>query len=204
MDEFTLMFILSGTFDEILNSSGIYCIFNKLSSKLYIGSALNMSKRLYTHSQQLADNKHHSILLQRAYNKYGKENFEIFILEKVKDKSKLLEREQFWLDLNKSYDPELGYNLSPTAGSILGIKYSDQARANLSAAMTDERKAALSAHFKGKICGPRSEKIKNKIKTTLTGQKLSDDRKRKISEGLKKFNADKKAQEIAKFASGII
>lgn len=46
--------------------SGIYKIINVVNNKLYIGSAVNISGRFSTHKNQLKNEKHHSIVLQRA------------------------------------------------------------------------------------------------------------------------------------------
>lgn len=48
--------------------SGIYRI--NINNKCYIGSAVNIKHRWMRHKTQLTNQTHHSILLQRAYNKY--------------------------------------------------------------------------------------------------------------------------------------
>lgn len=97
--------------------SGIYKITNTLNGKIYIGSAVCFYKRKISHFDALRKNKHHSILLQRSFNKYGESNFTFKILELVEDKTRLIPREQFYLDLLK---PE--YNICKVAGSTLGLK----------------------------------------------------------------------------------
>ena len=118
--------------DPIPHTSGIYCIMCNITGKTYIGSALYMRKRLQSHFSDLQLNKHHSILLQRAFNKYQSNNFSIFVLEHVMDKKKLLGREQFYLDLYKSYLPKNGFNISKIAGSPLGCTRSESTRKLLS------------------------------------------------------------------------
>jgi predicted GIY-YIG superfamily endonuclease len=51
--------------------SGIYYIKNITNNKLYIGSSKDILKRFYEHKRLLRHNKHHSIRLQRAWDKYG-------------------------------------------------------------------------------------------------------------------------------------
>lgn len=97
---------------------GIYKILNKLNNKSYIGSAVKISGRWGNHRKRLRENWHHSIYLQRAWNKYGEENFEFIIVEECA-KEILLEREQFYIDTVK---PE--YNMSKIAGNCLGFKHS--------------------------------------------------------------------------------
>jgi group I intron endonuclease len=96
--------------------SGIYRIINKVNNKCYIGSAINIFGRFATHRNQLRDNKHHSVYLQRSWNKYGEDNF---VFERVEycEKNILLIREQYYIDL---LTPE--YNMCKIAGSSLGMK----------------------------------------------------------------------------------
>lgn len=60
--------------------SGIYKITNIVNNKFYIGSSKNLYKREKQHFTLLKNNKNHCKLLQRAYNKYGKESFKFEIL----------------------------------------------------------------------------------------------------------------------------
>ena len=97
----------------------IYKIQNTKTRKVYIGSAVSFQHRILTHLKQLKDNKHSNVLLQRAWNKYGKNAFMFKILE-VTQKGKLLVREQYWMDKFESYNSKYGYNINSTAGSNLG------------------------------------------------------------------------------------
>ena len=45
--------------------------------KLYVGSSMNLARRLTDH----VNNQSSNLLLQRAINKYGLNNFSIYILE---------------------------------------------------------------------------------------------------------------------------
>lgn len=90
-------------------NSGIYYIRNINNNKIYIGSTQNFKNRFSKHRSQLKNNRHHNILLQNAYNKYGIESFNYIILE-LCDIDSLLIREQYWLD---NLNPE--YNISKFA-----------------------------------------------------------------------------------------
>lgn len=111
----------------INHKSGIYKIINILTLDIYIGSSIKFSDRKNLHFNNLKLNKHHSIILQRAYNKYGFENFIFEIIEYIEDKSKLIEREQFYLDILK---PK--YNICKIAGSLLGIKKTEADKQGIS------------------------------------------------------------------------
>lgn len=107
---------------------GIYSIKNKINDKIYIGSSIDIQNRWYIHKSDLIKNKHHNIYLQRAWKKYGEENFEFTIIELVENEGDLLEREQYWLDTLESYNSKKGYNINPTAGSQLGRKLSEKSK----------------------------------------------------------------------------
>lgn len=103
---------------------GIYCIyFNHAPNKFYIGSASikggkNMASKGFwsrwsLHLSKLKLNKHHSKHLQNTYNKYGKTNIKFKILEVIEDLSKLIEKEQYWMNFYDSY--KNGYNCTPFA-----------------------------------------------------------------------------------------
>lgn len=92
-----------------LSYPGIYCIVNTYNNKKYIGSSKNIRKRLWEHRSELRHNKHANIYLQRAWNKYGEDKFDFYVIEACQENF-LLEREQFYIDTQK---PE--YNLNPIA-----------------------------------------------------------------------------------------
>lgn len=90
-----------------LSYSGIYCIINIYNGKRYIGSSKNIRKRLWGHRAELRHNKHDNQYLQNAWNKYGEDKFDFYVIEQCPENI-LLEREQFYIDTIK---PE--YNLNP-------------------------------------------------------------------------------------------
>lgn len=104
----------------------IYSIVNKINDATYIGSAIgNGNSRWIRHEKDLKANNHHSIHLQRAYNKYGIDNFQFVVLENVND-DKILTKEQEYLDDRKNnYPANLNYNICWTAGNCSGRKFSD-------------------------------------------------------------------------------
>ena len=80
-----------------------------------------MYRRIRLHIRSLRHNNHHSVILQRAFDKYKIENFSVEVLEKVNDCESLISREQYYLDF---YNPD--YNIAKIAGSSLGIKRIDE------------------------------------------------------------------------------
>jgi group I intron endonuclease len=104
--------------------SGIYKIINKVTGKLYIGSAEDIVNRWGSHRKDLRKEIHANVYLQRAWNKYGEETFAFEVIEFTPSNNKKfrLEREQYWMDKFQSYKRKYGYNLLPKAGSPLGSK----------------------------------------------------------------------------------
>ncbi len=90
--------------------SGIYCIKNMITNKLYIGKACCVRTRINTHKWLLRHNKHVNIYLQRAWNKYGESNFSFDVIEYCEIEN-LPVKEDYWTVFYKSNDGEYGYNL---------------------------------------------------------------------------------------------
>jgi hypothetical protein len=118
------------TKEETLNT-GVYAIVNLLDNKFYLGSAAycleiesqkGFYRRWYQHFYRLNKGIHHCIYLQRAWTKYGAENFEFRILEVV-EPNFCIETEQNYLDLS---DHTLLYNMCKVAGSSLGTTRSPE------------------------------------------------------------------------------
>ena len=108
--------------------SVVYYFFNRFDHKIYIGSTINFERRIFNHVTLLNRNKHYNRHLQAAWNKYGGECFIIDIIEFVSGKSKLIEKEQYWMDYYKSYDSKFGYNIRIKADSNLGTKWTNESR----------------------------------------------------------------------------
>lgn len=69
---------------DFLNNCGIYKITNKINGHCYIGKSIDLKERLQEHFRiPFRDNQDYKkeYPLYRAIKKYGKENFDIIILE---------------------------------------------------------------------------------------------------------------------------
>jgi len=153
------------------NRSGIYKIINKINGNVYVGSAVNIKKRWGWHKKDLKAKKHRNIYLQNAWHIYGENAFEFQVLEYC-EKEKLIEREQYYIDSLNCVRPN-GYNLSPTAGSSLGIKRSVETRKKqreikLGKKFTKEHCKNISLGNKGRVF---SEETKSKIGKSHLGNK---------------------------------
>ena len=103
--------------------SGIYKITCSENNKVYVGQAINIQDRWKTHIQCLNRNKHHNIHLQRAWNKYGENNFKFDIIEYC-EKEDLNDKEIYWIKELSSF--KNGYNRTLGGGGILGRKYTKE------------------------------------------------------------------------------
>lgn len=122
-------------------------------NRCYIGSAVNVKSRFRVHKHQLQKNKHHSIKLQRHFNKYGESDL-IFILITSCEKGQLIELEQWFIDTNKPY-----FNNRMIADSNTGIKW------------TEEAKQRHSINSRGRKCPPRTEEHRKNISLSKIGDK---------------------------------
>ena len=115
------------------STSGIYAIRHLASGKMYIGSAVNIFKRWGEHRRALTGGEHHSRYLARAWMRYGPDAFVWEILQLIENPADLIRVEQEYLDRFGTWQRMLGYNISPTAGSCLGMKHTPQTRSKMSA-----------------------------------------------------------------------
>lgn len=103
---------------ENLLKRGVYKIVNITTGKYYVGSTImTFIKRFQHHISMLRANRHKNAYLQNAWNKYGEDDFECFIIE-VCEKNNCLEREQYWLDILECSNKEKSYNINPLATNI--------------------------------------------------------------------------------------
>jgi predicted GIY-YIG superfamily endonuclease len=93
---------------------GIYYIINKINKKTYIGSSCDIKRRWRHHRQNLNQGIHHCVYLQRAWNKYGKNNFIFRVYQKC-DRENLIKTEQNLLNKAKQKRKKY-YNTSYYAG----------------------------------------------------------------------------------------
>jgi group I intron endonuclease len=106
-----------------MREQGIYFIRCTESRKTYVGSSVNMHRRLESHIRALRKGCHGSPILQRSWNKYGEQSFETGVLELVPDRENLLSREQYWIDTSNS-----DFNVARVAGRVTGWRATDEQR----------------------------------------------------------------------------
>ncbi len=154
---------------HLKNKSGIYKITCKSNNKSYIGSSVNLYERLQRHLRDLSKQRHCNYYLQRAFDKYGVDNFTYEILEYV-DEDTILIREQYYINQYQTSNYSLGYNLCPVAGSRLGTKHRPET--------IEKYRQFTRIH---------TEETKQKISESNKGRLLTDEQKEKLSVSLKKY-----------------
>jgi group I intron endonuclease len=95
----------------------IYKITNKINGKVYIGldsGAIEKAKRWRSHKSRgkkpLSETKRYVMVIHRAMQKYGIENFSYEPMEVCEDHESLLLSEAKWVTHYSSNDPQYGYN----------------------------------------------------------------------------------------------
>lgn len=113
-------------------NSGVYCIEHKGTSRKYIGSSINVQFRITQHFLDLRCGRHANRYLQRAFDKYGEDDFFWYLLEQA-DENVLLEIEQKWIDEKCACDRKKGFNLALDALSPMkGRKHSEETKRMIS------------------------------------------------------------------------
>ena len=162
-DNFVIFFInikesKKDIYKELRRKSGVYLFINNITKDLYIGSSLNLTKRMTSHFYYANSDKVTKIVVTRAMRKYKLENFSLAILEfcnaNIEVCSKL---EQKWIDY---YKPS--YNVLKIAGSSSGFKHKIETINKLKELFKKENHPNF-----GKVSSPEKRKA--------------------ISEGIKKF-----------------
>jgi group I intron endonuclease len=205
-------------YKENYKKSGIYRLTNLINNKSYIGSSINLSRRL---SDYFSIDRFRKIrtkgrsLIGNAIIKHGISNFNLDILE-YSESDIIIKREQYYLDLLR---PK--YNILKVASSTLGRKLSEEIKINMSIRNkgnknpmygkhhTDETKFNMSINNRGfnnpmygkthtektklriKMSVIKTMKSKDFIKSPILNRHHSEETRRKISESnklYKKYN----------------
>ncbi len=103
--------------------TGIYAIHNIVNDKYYIGQAGDIDYRWMQHRSRLKCGTHENKHLLSAYNKYGKDAFQYFVIEECKEEE-LDDREKFYIQKYDSY--EHGYNQDLGGSGCKGYKHTEE------------------------------------------------------------------------------
>ena len=162
-------------------NSGIYKITNQINGKVYVGKASNLNSRKINHFWALEHNNHHNPHLQRAYNKYGKDNF-VFEIICLCLKEELSLKEYEWVKKLRVNKNHLGYNIEIIDPDCKKY-HSEDTKKKISASKkgfkhSEETKQKMSSIKKG-FCPPKLT-MESARKANL-GRKNSEDTKLRMS-----------------------
>lgn len=165
----------------------IYLTTNNINNKKYIGRK--------TSPIFIKDYYGSGVHLQKALNKYGKENFTVKIIEEIEDKNLLIPREMYWINYYNAVDDNNFYNHSPGGlhegwvpgeGNIAKTAYcrkiNSEKHKNKKQSQEVIHNRVIKTSGKNHWCynKHRSEETKSKISKKLTGTHLSEETKYKI------------------------
>lgn len=114
--------------------AGVYEIRNTLNGKVYVGSSVNVSKRLTAHRNSLTRGDHASAHLQASWRKHGHDAFEFKQLVVCAEKD-ILFYEQRIMDGLKANQREFGYNKRIVVETCAGMKLSAEHKAKIAASV---------------------------------------------------------------------
>lgn len=156
---------------------GIYIITNKVNGKVYIGQSKKLNQRYGGHLYRLKRKEHHNEILQRAFDKYGVDNFEYNILEEVLDDNILSEREKYWIDFYGGINNDQVYNLKDP----LLNEHSNYIRNKMSKNNTGENNPNYGNKWTEEMKKKASNKKKGKSWEELYGEEKAKEMKKKAA-----------------------
>ena len=163
----------------------IYKTTNSLNNKIYVGQKKSI---VFLSEAYLGS----GVALNKAINKYGKENFVVELIDTAESKDELDEKEIYWISKLDSRNPRIGYNIASGGAfgdsgyhlGMLGKHQSPKQRAaaskNGSYKRTDEWRAEKSNVMLGNNHGHGNAGRKG----VFTGKHHSEETKKKLSKAL--------------------
>jgi len=190
----------------------VYCIKNTINNKEYIGlttRTLEQRWKQHIYESNKQDSWEWNTPLGNAIKKYGKDSFEVFVLEECSSETEMKQKEIQLIRERKSLAFETGYNLTLGGDGRLGYKLSEETKrkigeGNLGKVMSNEAKEKMSVAAKKRSVGKPSP-MDGKKHTDEALKKISESSKRRIfseesrikkSESLKAYHLNKKQFEL--------
>lgn len=156
--------------------SYIYLVTNKLNGKQYVGQ--------HKYDGVGLDQKYFGsgVLLWKAYEKYGMENFDMELVEECLEED-LNPLEQLYIEYYNTLKPN-GYNLTEGGEGVSGFKFSPETIKKLSLSHKGKKPSleTIEKMRQNRIGYVTPESTKEKISNSLMGHYVSDETKRKQSE----------------------
>ena len=152
--------------------------------RCYIGSSVNIRRRMNHHKNRLLNNAHHSAKLQNHVNKYGIRDL-IFEALAECPPEEVINIEQGFIDFFNPY-----FNMRPTAEVRSGYTHSEETKKKISESHkgirpSEETRKLLSEQRKGNAFNQghkHSDESNQKNREAHIGKTWSEERKRAFSE----------------------
>ena len=171
---------------DLTNVGGVYAIVHNVTKKLYIGSSINLARRIVDH----INNQHSNVLLQNAINKYSLSNFSVYILELLPMDENLtseelgatlIKMEQKHLDLFNDK-----YNINPNAGKTrLGAKHSEATK-ELMSKLRKENPSFLNKTHSSEVVEQLRARMEGS-NNPMFGKPVTESNKKLISDLFRKY-----------------
>lgn len=146
----------------------IYKVTNLINGKCYVGQTIR------TLEERIAEHKRKKrLLLSKAFEKYGFENFSFEILDTAKTLNELNEKEIHWINQLNTIKPN-GYNLCKGGNNTFGYHHREDSKKSMSIKKSNMY-VGNGNPFYGK---KHTEKAKEKMRIAKTGRKLTDEWKK--------------------------
>jgi len=190
----------------------VYCIKNIINNKEYIGLTkrpLEQRWKQHIYESNKKDSWEWNTPLGNAIKKYGKDSFQVFVLEECSSETELKLKEIQLIKERKSLASETGYNLTLGGDGRLGYKLSEETKqkisqGNLGKVMSVDAREKMSVAAKKRCVGKLSpmdgkkhtDDALKKISQSSKGRIFSEESRRKKSESLKAYHLNKKQFEL--------
>ena len=168
----------------------VYKTINLINNKQYIGKHYGFLNDEYIGS---------GILLQRAIQKYGKQNFKKEILSIQKNEEELNQKEKYFINLYNAIQNENFYNIAEGGqGGYVTKGYSQEQRKivnqKISQALQGEKNPMYGKHHTEQT----KQKIKNNLKNYWTKEKKQERSEKYTGQGNPMYGKHKSKESIAK------
>jgi group I intron endonuclease len=133
----------------------IYKITCKINGKIYVGQ----HKTKNINDGYMGSGK----LMRRAFEKYGKDNFDKEILNECLSREDAGIKEEYWIEFLNSTNPEVGYNITKYAWG--GQPHTEETRNKISKNTKGKPK---SEEFRKKLRKPKSKEARENMKKSAS------------------------------------
>ena len=128
----------------------VYCITNLVNGKRYVGQTKNLARRKKQHFTEAPKRCDHP--MARAVRKYGRENFEIKVIEECGD-DVVDDRERYWIAAYRTTEYDFGYNCEDGGNACKSLSEETkrkiaESHRRYEASLTEEQRAQRSQRLK--------------------------------------------------------